>query len=175
MLLRRILVAGLFLPLTLFAYSSPGKPSGYVNDFGQMLMPGTISEFNQTLSDFYTKTGNQISVVTVQSLGGDSIENYAQALFKDWGIGQAKNDNGVLLLISRDDRTMRIEVGYGLEPIITDIESSHIISDVLRPAFQVGDYDGGVQKAVLRIIQDINQGEPLTTSENTVVPTTSFR
>jgi uncharacterized membrane protein YgcG len=64
MLLRRILVAGLFLPLTLFAYSSPGKPSGYVNDFGQMLMPGTISEFNQTLSDFYTKTGNQISAVT---------------------------------------------------------------------------------------------------------------
>ncbi|MBX4181555.1 TPM domain-containing protein [Candidatus Parcubacteria bacterium] len=137
------------------------SPVGYVNDFASILSPQTVTSLNQELTDFTKNTSAEISVVTIPSLGSDqTIETYATELFQKWGIGKAKEDNGVLLLISRDDREMRIEVGYGLEPVITDIESDHIINDVLVPAFQNGDYDAGVTSAVERIKDDIGRGEP---------------
>src|SRR3989338_4574107 len=132
------------LPTSASSYTSPGKPSGFINDFAGILKPETVSFLNQKLEQFSTDTGNEIVVVTILRLKDETIETYAEKLFQEWGIGKEKGDNGLLLLVSRDDREMRIEVGYGLEPIITDIESGHIIRDVLTPAFKAGDYDAGV-------------------------------
>ena len=90
-------------------------PSGHVNDFAHLLQPETISQLETTLREFETSTGHEISVVTIDTHGDDeTIETYAEKLFQQWGIGKEKEDNGLLLLISHDDREMRIEVGYGL-------------------------------------------------------------
>ncbi len=131
-----------------------------MSDFASLLRPETVASLEQGLSQFAKATGNEISVVTITTYGSDeTIETYAEKLFQEWGIGKEKEDNGLLLLIAKDDREMRIEVGYGLEPVITDIESGRIIREVLTPAFQAGDYDGGVEAAVTRIIDDIGRGE----------------
>jgi uncharacterized protein len=97
-------------------------------------------------------------VITISNLGGDTIENFAEKLFQEWGIGKNKKDNGVLLLIVRDDRQMRIEVGYGLEGALTDAQSFWIIQNVLKPAFQQGDYYGGISGGIDNIIS-ITKGE----------------
>ena len=156
-----------FLPILLFAYVSPGKPSGYVNDFAHIFKAETITSLNTELTNFRNKTTSEISVVTVPSLGDETIESYAPKLFKEWGIGQAKQDNGVLLLVAPNERVVRIEVGYGLEPVITDIESSHIISDVITPAFKAGDYDKGVIEGTKRLELDAINEYPVSTTENT--------
>jgi len=155
------ILAGLFLvPGFILAYTSPGRPAGFVNDFASLLKPETVSSLENTLQSFSDATGNQIVVVTVATLGDESVETYSEKLFSEWGIGQEKEDNGLLLLVARDEREVRIEVGYGLEPVITDLESSRIIREIIVPAFQQGDYDAGVASAVTRIISDITEGVP---------------
>jgi uncharacterized protein len=169
--MKRYLVALILcLPVLVFAYQSPGTPNGFVNDFAGMLKPETISSLNQNLTDFARTNGSEISVVTIAKLEDETIETYAEKLFQEWGIGKAKEDNGILLLISRDDREMRIEVGYGLEPVVTDLESSHIISDVLAPAFREGNFDQGVNSAIARLETDIKNGGPEFVSGQTQVP-----
>ncbi|MDO8728966.1 MAG: TPM domain-containing protein [bacterium] len=140
------------VPSIIFGYTSPGKPGGFVNDFASILRPETVSSLNQKLEQFSKETGNEISVVTISKLEDETIETYAETLFQEWGIGKEKEDNGLLLLISLVDREMRIEVGYGLEPLVTDIDSGRIIREILTPAFQSGDYDLGISKAVDTII-----------------------
>ena len=171
--MKRFTVAliSFLIPVALFAYTSPGQPTGFVNDFAHILKPNTVASLNAELIDFSQKSTNEISVVTITDLGDETIETYATKLFEEWKIGKEKKDNGVLLLIAPNEREMRIEVGYGLEPVITDIESSHIINDVLKPAFQDGDYDGGIVAAVQRLELDaINEypvsTEPLKSTEN---------
>ena len=167
---KRFLIASLLLtPLFVFGYVSPGKPSGFVNDFAQMLKPETVSSLEASIASLSQIRGAEVSVVTVPTHGTDeTIETYAEKLFQEWGIGDEKEDKGLLLLIARDDREMRIEVGYGLEPIITDIESGHIIRDVLTPAFKAGDYDAGVLAAVERIKNDIVIGAPEVTKDSSL-------
>lgn len=160
----------LLLPVFVSAYVSPGKPTGFVNDFAGMLKPETVASLETGLSSFATNTGNEISVVTVPTLDGDTIENFAVQLFSEWGIGDEEKDTGLLLLIARDEREVRIEVGYGLEPIITDLESSRIIREVIVPAFQQGDYDAGVIGAVARITSQLEG----TYVEQTVNPNNFF-
>jgi len=160
MLKRFFLVSLLLFPVLAIAYTSPGKPSGFVNDFAGILKPETVTSLNQNLTDFSARTQAEIAVVTIPSLDGDTIENFAIKLFEEWKIGNEKKDNGLLLLVSRDDREVRIEVGYGLEGEVTDIESSHIISDVMAPKFQAGDFDSGVTLAIERIKSDIERGFP---------------
>lgn len=158
---KRFLLAIFLLPLSLLAYISPGQPTGHINDFAGLLSPQVRSELETQLADLKTQTGSEVAVVTIPSLGNDeTIETYAEKLFQEWGIGKEKEDNGLLLLISRDDRKIRIEIGYGLEPVITDIESAHIISDLISPAFKAGDYDKGTTQAIARISQDIQVGSP---------------
>ncbi len=135
------------------AYVSPGTPQGYVSDYGRMLSDQTEGLIETKLNEFELQTGVEIAVVTVGSLGSDeTIETYAVKLFEDYGIGKEKEDNGLLLLIARDEREMRIEVGYGLEPVMTDIESAAIIRGIIVPEFQAGNYDAGVQRAIEQII-----------------------
>jgi uncharacterized protein len=134
------------------AYYSPGSPSGFVNDFAEMMSSQARQQLEQKLSQFEKDTSNEISVVTINSLQSDTIENFAVKLFEEWGIGKKDKDNGVLLLIAKADRQMRIEVGYGLEGALTDAQSYWIIQNMMRPAFQAGNYDQGISDAVDKII-----------------------
>lgn len=142
----------LLAPALVFGYTSPGEPSGFVNDFAGILKPETVLFLDQRLEQFSKNTGNEISVVTISKLEDETIETYAEKLFQAWGIGKEKEDSGLLLLVSLEDRAMRIEVGYGLEPVVTDIASGRIVREILTPAFQAGDYDTGVTQALDAII-----------------------
>jgi len=134
------------------AYFNPGKPAGFVNDYAGILKTEEKSALESKLAQFTASSSNQLSIVTIKSLEGDTIENFANKLFADWGIGREKQDNGVLLLVALDDRRMRIETGYGLEGALPDATTNQIITKTLRPAFQSADYYGGINKATDEII-----------------------
>jgi len=156
-------VLGLFLlafllPLATFAAGLPTLTGRVVDDAG-MIDAGTEATLTRKLADFEAKGSDQIVVATVPSLGGEDIESYTNRLFRAWGLGQAGENNGVLLLISRDDRKMRIEVGYGLEGTLTDLHSKLIIENDLVPAFRAGDFSGGISKAVDDIVM-VLEGNP---------------
>ena len=149
------------------AYVSPGEPTGFVNDFAGVMSESARISLNAELTQFEKDTGHEISIVTVQSLQEDVIENFAVELFAEWGIGKKGEDNGVLFLIAMEDRMMRIEVGYGLEGALTDLQSFAIIDQIAKPNFQAGDFDQGIGLAV-KEIQNAIKGEPLT-----IVPQTT--
>ena len=136
------------------------KPVGYVNDFGQILSSSFREELKTDLTNFENETTAEIAVVTIGSLEGNSLEDYAVRLFEDWKIGKKEKDNGLLILIAKEDRKIRIEVGYGLEPIITDGRAGKIIREKMRPAFREDNYDEGVKLAVAQIEEYIRSGEP---------------
>lgn len=136
------------------AYQSPGTPIGYVSDFGNMLGTPTVNALDARLKDFQDKTTIQIAVVTIPTLGDNDIESYATALFREWGVGTKATNNGILLLIARDDKKVKIEVGYGLEGALTDSTTAiKLIQNILVPSFRAGKYDDGVLKVVDAIIQ----------------------
>jgi uncharacterized protein len=147
------LISLLTAPAIVFAYANPGQPAGFVNDFAGLLSAENKAVLETKLVDFEKTSGNEISVVTVKSLGGDSIENFAVKLFEDWGIGKEKEDNGVLILVAEEDREMRIEVGYGLEGALTDAQSYWIIKNIMTPAFSSGDFYSGLNGAADKIIE----------------------
>jgi uncharacterized protein len=132
------------------------QPVGYVNDFAGLYSSSFVSSLNQELKDLDQKTTVQFVVVTVANLGGDTVENYAVNLFKAWAIGQKSKDNGLLLLISKEDRKLRFEVGYGLEGQITDGTAGEIIRTDITPAFKSGNYEAGTAAGVNRIFQLLN-------------------
>ena len=153
------LVVGLLFGIQFaFAYSSPGKPTGFVGDFANVFTIEQKNALEQKLVAFNASTTNEIAVVTIKSLDGDYIEHYAVELFKEWQIGKAKEDNGILLLVALEDHKMRIEVGYGLEGALTDALSAQIIRNDLTPAFKNNDFYGGIDKAIDDIIK-ATQGE----------------
>jgi uncharacterized protein len=147
-----------FLPLAAFAASLPAL-TGRVVDNAGMIDAATEVLLTQKLTDFEKKGSDQIVVATIPSLDGEAIEPYANRLFRAWNLGQAGEDNGVLLLVARDDRKMRIEVGYGLEGTLTDLHSKLIIENDMVPAFRAGDFSGGIEKAVDDMIM-VLEGNP---------------
>jgi uncharacterized protein len=146
---------------SVFAYVSPGKPVGMVNDFAAILTPTQKAVLENKVGNFARPAGIQMAVVTIPTLGGDSIENYATQLFTEWGIGQKIKDNGILILVAPNERQVRIEVGYGLEPTVTDAMSSVIIRTIIIPAFKTGDYYSGINAGTDKIIGLI-EGDPET-------------
>lgn len=98
-------------------------------------------------------TGNQIVVLTVPTLGGESVEDYAVRVFEEWKLGSRDKDNGVLIVLVPQDRRVRIEVGYGLEGTLTDATASRIIRDLMTPRFREGNYDVGIEAGVTAVIQ----------------------
>ncbi|MFA5828754.1 MAG: TPM domain-containing protein [Candidatus Shapirobacteria bacterium] len=124
---------------------------GYVNDYAEILSPEFEAILNQNLADFESKTKNEIAVATVVSMDDLSVEEYALDLFQKWGIGKKGQDNGLLLLIAPGQRQVRIEVGYGLEPIITDGRAGNILDTEFIPEFKKGNYELGVQNTVNRL------------------------
>lgn len=148
----------LFTILPVFAQEPlyPEKPEGYVTDQAKML--GDTADLEEMLSNFEKETSNEIAVVTIESLEGISIEEYAVELFQKWGVGKKGLDNGVLLVVSRDDREVRIETGYGLEGALPDGVAKIIIANEITPAFKEGDYHDGVKKG-LESIMAATKGE----------------
>ena len=140
-----------FLPLAAFAAELPAL-TGRVVDNAGMIDPATEAALVQKLAAFEKKCSDQIVVATIDTLGGEAIEPYANRLFRAWGLGQAGEDNGILLLVAKSDRKMRIEVGYGLEGTLTDLHSKLIIENTMVPAFRAGDFSGGISRAVDDII-----------------------
>jgi uncharacterized protein len=135
------------------AYYNPGQPTGLVNDFTNTLTIEQKQQLESKLAQFEKDSSNEISVAIIKDLQGDTIENFSEKLFKDWGVGKKGKDNGVLILIAKDDRKMRIEVGYGLEGALTDAQSNWIINDILKPAFQSNDFNKGINEASDKIIE----------------------
>ena len=126
--------------------------TGRVVDSAHILSPVTVADLERKLADLEQKSGIQLVVATVPSLGGEEIEPYANALFRAWKLGEAKKNNGALLLVAPKERRVRIEVGYGLEGTLTDAVSSVIIANAVAPRFKAGDFDGGVTRGVDDII-----------------------
>ncbi len=147
------------LPTAALAQGFP-NPVGYVNDFANILSPQARQALEQTLRQIEQDTTAEVVVVTVPSLGGTTVDDYAVRLFEQWKIGKKGKDNGVLLLVAPQEREMRIEVGYGLEPVITDARASQIIRNQITPRFREGDYDGGVTAAVQSLEDYVRTGEP---------------
>ncbi len=151
----------LFIPIIVSAYTSPGRPQGFVSDFANIIDANREQSINNKLTDLEKSTSAEISVVTIPALDDETIETYAVKLVEDWGIGKKEIDNGLLLLIAPNDREVRIEVGYGLEGSVTDLKSNQIIQNILLPAFRSNEYAGGIENAVdalIGIVRDGNDG-----------------
>jgi uncharacterized protein len=129
------------------------KPTGYINDFAGVLSPEMKAQLEALATEVKQKTGAEVAVAIVKSLEGDTVENYANRLAEQWGVGD-KNDRGALLLLAIQDRGLRLEVGYGLEPILTDGMAGEVL-DQVTPYLGRGDFDGGVRVGVARVAQII--------------------
>jgi uncharacterized protein len=145
------ILAALLIGASLAATNFP-ELTGRVVDQAHILSPVTTADLERKLADLEQKSRIQLVVATVSSLQGEEIEPYANELFRAWKLGEAKQNNGVLLLIAPKERKVRIEVGYGLEGTLTDAVSSVIISNAITPRFKAGDFNGGVTRGVDDII-----------------------
>lgn len=155
---------GKVLLLLLISFASRAQPpipehGGYwVHDEAHILSAQTKSELEKALKEERDTTSNQIAVLTIPSLEGDDIANYAVKVFEKWKLGQTKKDNGVLFVIAPNNRKVRIEVGYGLEGILTDAVASRIIRNEVAPFFKSNNFEAGVKAGTISIIQAI-EGE----------------
>jgi len=138
-----IISAILLMPETWsFALDVPAL-KGRVNDYADMISPEAESLIEDRLKSFENSDSTQVVILTVNSLEGDALEDFTIRVAEKWKIGQTKKDNGVILFASKNDRRMRIEVGRGLEGVLTDLLSGRILDNVMRPKFKSGDFDGG--------------------------------
>ena len=126
--------------------------TGRVNDYAGMISAPVKADLQTKLKQFETAESTQIVILTVQSLKGDPIEDFSIKVAEAWKIGQKGKDNGVLLIVSKDDHKVRIEVGYGLEGKLTDLMAGRIVRDEIVPAFKAGRFDEGFTKGVTAII-----------------------
>jgi uncharacterized protein len=163
---------GLALPLALVslalllvapaAWSAKEVPflAARVNDVAG-LVPAPVRERLETkLADLERRTGAQVAVLTVDSLEGDSIEDFAVRVFQTWKLGRKGVNDGVLFVVARQERRMRIEVGYGLEGRLTDLRSRQILDDIVRPQFRAGNFGSGIEAGTDAIVAVVD-GAPL--------------
>jgi uncharacterized protein len=161
----RVLKMGLVLMLwvlTLTVQAGLKFPelTGRVVDNAQMIEPAVREQLTQQLQAHEKATGEQLVVVTLPNLQGADIADFGYQLGRYWGIGQKDKNNGALLIVARDDRKLRIEVGYGLEDRLTDAQSSVIINQVITPAFKTGNYSKGISDGVAAMLVVLG-GNPL--------------
>lgn len=126
---------------------------GYVNDYAGMLTAGTAQQLESALAEFDRSDSTQVAILTIPALEGEPLEDFSIKVVEKWGVGGKGKDNGVLLLVARDDRRIRIEVGRGLEGVLTDLVSGRIIDQVITPAFRAGQVDQGFLAGAAAIIQ----------------------
>src|SRR4030043_1833724 len=147
----------LFLFSSAYAFDVP-KLQGYVNDYGNMISPSVRAELENELKSFEQTDSTQIIILTIPSLEGEVMEDLSIKVAESWKIGQKNKDNGVIFLVAKQERKMRIEVGRGLEGKLTDLVSGQIIDRIVKPRFAKGDFDGGFLAATQGLI-DAARGE----------------
>ncbi len=170
-IVARVYLSVSLMMLALFAAlpvqgAEPNFPplTGRVVDEAGLLSPASKERITAWLADFEQQTKRQVVVVTVTTLQGLPIEDYANRLFRAWGIGQKDVNTGAMLLVAPAERAVRIEVGYGLEGELTDAQSRIIIENDILPAFRQGNYEQGIEAgtvAVLRLLGWTGAGAPL--------------
>ncbi|MEP7275941.1 MAG: TPM domain-containing protein [Betaproteobacteria bacterium] len=132
-----------------------------VTDLSNTLSAQEQQALDQKLAAWETGTGNQLAVLMVPSTRPEPIETYSIRVAEAWKIGRKGQDNGVLFLIAKDDRKMRLEVGYGLEGVLTDVTARRIIAENVAPLFRQNQYAAGITAGVDRVIAVVGKGEPL--------------
>jgi uncharacterized protein len=153
------LCLALFTGVALAALKFPAL-SGQVVDEAGMLDNQSREHIAQMLRAHEELTTEQVVVVTVPNLQGSTIEDFGYQLGRYWGIGQRGKDNGALLIVAKEERKVRIEVGYGLEDRLTDAQSSVIINQIITPAFKQGDFVAGITQGAEAMVQVLG-GDPL--------------
>lgn len=164
---------GWLLAWTLLALAPPGvlfgrdwkalQPQGYVSDFAGVVAPGQKQELEAFSARFQAETGVEMAFVLLPSLDGEPVEDVANTLFRAWGIGKKGKDNGLLLLLSVQDRKSRLEVGYGLEPVLPDGSAGDLLR-AMRPALRANDYGDALALAAQQLSQRI-RGDAATAAE----------
>lgn len=134
--------------------------TGRVVDQTGTLSSGDVAQLTQTLADLERRKGSQVAVLIVPTTDGEPIEQFSLRAAEAWKIGRKKIDDGALLVVAKNDRRMRIEVGYGLEGALNDVTARRIIDEVITPKFKSGDFAGGISAGINRVIGLIN-GEKL--------------
>jgi uncharacterized protein len=147
--------------------------SGRVVDEAEILSPAARTSLAAASKAHEEKTTNQIVVLTVPTIGGESVEGYATRVFDAWKLGQKGKDNGVLVLVVPNDRKMRIEVGYGLEGTLTDVDAARIIRNVMTPKFKAGDFDGGLTDGFAAIVARLEGGRGASGNAGSTDPTSA--
>jgi uncharacterized protein len=145
------------LPFAAYGLDVP-RLQGYVNDYAGMVSPSARSKIEGELRTFEQSDSTQVVILTVPSLEGENIEEFSIKVAEAWKIGQQQKDNGVLFVVSKQERKIRIEVGRGLEGKLTDLTAGRIIDQVIKPRFKQGDFDGGFITGVSALI-DATRGE----------------
>ena len=145
------------LPFAAYGLDIP-RLQGYVNDYAGMISPSAKSKIEEELRAFERSDSTQIVILTIPSLEGENIEEFGIRVAEAWKIGQQGKDNGVLFIVSKQERKIRIEVGRGLEGKLTDLMAGRIIDQVIKPRFKQADFDGGFITGVSALI-DGTRGE----------------
>ena len=156
----KITILGLFILFAVTTYAAfnvPDRPQSYVNDYAGILNPSQKGSLNSFLKNYDIQTTNQIFIGIFDSLQGGSLEDISIDIAEKWKPGVKSKDNGILLLIFLGDRKTRIEVGYGLEPLLTDALASAVITNEISPFFRKSDYYGGISGAVLKITKILSK------------------
>ena len=162
----RLMAAWLLLAATLAAWAQPASPAAIppldapVVDTTGTLDAATVQRLDAQARALQQRKGSQLQVLVVPSTQPDSIEQYAVRVFEAWKLGRKGVDDGVLLLVAKDDRAVRIETGYGLEGAIPDAVANRVIQEYLVPRFRQGDYAGGIVDATAQLVKLVD-GEPL--------------
>ncbi|SFN40169.1 uncharacterized protein SAMN05216573_112214 [Bradyrhizobium sp. Rc3b] len=166
---RAVFVATLVLAFALPASADVAIPelTGRVVDQTGTLSISNVAALSQRLRDFETRKGSQIAVLIVPTTQPETIEQFSIRVAEAWKIGRKKVDDGAILVVAKNDRHLRIEVGYGLEGALTDVTSRRIIDEIITPKFRAGDFGGGISDGVDRMIRVID-GEPLPVPSPTV-------
>jgi uncharacterized protein len=158
------LLATLFLSGTAWADVAIPPLTSRVTDQTATLTAEQVGSLEQTLAAFEARKGSQVAVLIVPTTQPETIEQYSIRVVEQWRLGRKKVDDGALLIIAKNDRTMRIEVGYGLEGALTDAVCARIIREIITPRFRAGDFYGGIADGTHRMIGVID-GEPLPVSQ----------
>jgi uncharacterized protein len=169
--MKRLLSFGALVALTAASAwsldTSKLKPTGYVNDFAHKLDPGGQQILEAYCANLERVTGAQFAIVLVDSLDGEPVEDATNRLFREWGVGKRGANEGLMILLSIQDRKNRVEVGYGLEPIITDGFSGSVLRNI-RPILQQGNYAGALLAAAQELGNQIAQSKGLALDQQPV-------
>jgi len=146
--------------------AAPYEPINYVSDYANVITPDWEAQINDLAAVIEQNSTVEVAVLTVPSLKGQNSESLAVEVFQDWGIGKSDVDNGLLLLIAVEDKQWKVEIGYGLEGVITDAMAGRFGRDALVPNFQAGEYGKGVYEFVQKV-DSVVKGEPEVVRQDT--------